>query len=316
MEAKSLLAKISKDNVAYRWLQLSAMLGSGIAPETAVRTLTKNPHRNNNALLRAANYLQNGQSMSAAFKQTKLLSKHDLAIFSNAERAGRIPQGLESIARDQMTRWQQQRTLETGLLLPKAILFIGAIAALFIQTLQNQGSLNEAFISIAIITVVVLLITRLFVVLWSLNALVWLSLLWPFDYLKSHNNWFKNHFEYNFFRNLRWQLQAGVAADEALYRCTDLIKQPNYRKQVNTAISAVKEGQSLATSLYQSRLVLSNRMKQTLLIADEVGIFDKSLKLELDWLQRKINMRTKEQIKWLPKAYYFIVLAVIFKYFF
>ena len=307
--------KDNKDNVAYRWLQLSVMLGAGITPATAVKTLTKKHHKSNTALLRAASLLERGLSMTEALKQTKQLSKHDLAILNNAEKAGRTAQGLDYIARDQMTRWRHRHSLETAFLLPKAILFIGAIAALFIQTLQGHGSLIPTIVWIATVTTAVLLATKLFVVLWSLNARIWLSFLWPFRHFTQQNSWFQNHFEHNFFRNLRWQLQSGVSADKAIQRCTDLIKHSHYRQQINTAIHAVKEGQPLPTSLLQAKLILSNRMRQTLLTANEVGVFDKSLEIELNWLQHKINTRAEEQIKWLPKIYYFVILAVVFTYF-
>ena len=306
----------SKENRAYRWLQLSVLLGAGILPANAVRTLTQKKHKDNLALLRVASLLEHGKSISGALKQTKLLSNHDLAILKNAEQAGCIPEGLDFIAHDQMVRWQHRRSLETAFLLPKAILFIGAFAALFVHIVQNHGSLMSTLINITMVVATVLLVTRLFVVLWSLNARIWLSFLWSFSYFKKHSKWFQNHFEFNFFQNLRWQLQSGVAADEAMQRCADLIKHPSYRRQIQTAIDAVIEGQPLFASLLQARLVLSNRIRQTLLTANEVGTFDKSLKIELDWLQRKIKARAEEQIKWLPKIYYFIVLFVVFTHLF
>ena len=53
-------------------------------------------------------------------------------------------------------------------------------------------------------------------------------------------------------------------------------------------------------------------MKQTLLIADETGTYEKSIDGELGLLKVRIDLRIEQQIKWLPKVLYVLALWFIF----
>ncbi len=310
------MAKEASESRANRWLQLSTMLGAGIAPATAVKSLTKIPHRDNQAFARVADLLARGQSMSAALQRSKFLSKHDLASINNAEKVGQLADGFDYIAHDHLTRFRNRRSLETSFLLPQVILLIAAIAALSIRIFQYGQSLISAIVEVSVVVIVCLLATRLFMVLWSLNSRVWLSWLWPITIIKRNSVWFQNHFEYHFYRHLNWQLGASVSAAEALQNCDKLISNTVYQQQLRNAADSAASGQSISASLINADLVLSVRMGQAIMVGHETGVFDSSLKSELSWLKSKIEARTQEQIKWLPKVYYFMVVVVVFTYLF
>ena len=310
------MAKEGLESRALHWQQLSVMLSAGIAPAVAVKTLTETPNSDNRALTRVADLLARGQSMSAALTRSKLLSKHDLATIGYAEEAGLLADGFDHIASDHIARSNNKSSLETGLLFPQVILLIAAIAALSIRIFQFQQPLIAATVSVSMVVILFLLATRVFVFLWSLNPRVWLGLLWPLSFLKKNSAWFQNHFEYHFYRHLSWQLGAGVPAEVAVRRSDNLILNNLYQRQLNGTGDSISNGYSIPASLINGGLVLSNRMQQSLVVGSETGAFDASLNTELSRLKGVIEARVKEQIKWLPKIYYFVVVVVIFTYLF
>ena len=310
------MAKEESESRANRWQQLSVLLDAGIAPAKAVKSLTKIPHRDNQAFIRVADLLARGQSMSNALKRSKFLSKYELASIKTAEEVGQLAQGFDYIAHDHLTRSRNRRSLETSFLLPQVILLIAAIAALSIRIFQHQQSLISATIDVSVVVIVCLLATRLFMFLWSLNTRVWLSWFWSAPFIKEHSGWFQNHFEYHFYRHLSWHLGAGVSAEQAIKHCDKLISNPRYQQRLKGAVAGAASGQSILASLINADLILSDRMRQSLMVGNQTGVFDKSLQSELSWLKSRIEARTLEQVKWLPKFYHFVIIVVVFTYLF
>ncbi len=301
---------------AYRWMQLSVMLSAGIEPSVAITTLNNTKHQDNKALSRMALLLQRGQSFTSAFKHTGLLSKYELAMVTGADQAGRISQGLDHIARDRQKAEEQTRALATALLLPRAILLIAAVAAFFVRVAQFNQDMITAAIQVSLLVLIVFALTKLFLMFWSHDVRAYLSLLWPISFIKNTSTWFQANFEYNFYRSLNWQLQSGVAADVAVKRCGTMLDSSSYKNNVEKALKALSKGRSIVDSLSAQGLVLSARMKQTLAVANQTGTFEKSVHGELVLLKGQIDMRVEQQIKWLPKIYYILVLWFIFSYLF
>ena len=296
---------------AQRWLQLSVMLAAGITPPKAISTLNQTPHRDHTALSRMVGLLERGQSLTSAFKRVKLLSDFDEALLGVAEKAGRADQALKHISNRMLEQSQQRRMLETSLLLPQLVLLIGGFAAIFIRVFQYQQSFLSAAVDVLFILMAVFLATRLFVYCWSLDTRVYLSMLWPLDSIKRLSTGFQNRFDYAFYRNLSWQIQSGIASDESVGRCALLLNNKVYQKQVKAAVKTLQAGHSLAESMQNARLVLSDQMRQVLLIADQTGTSDASINKQLDLLKQSIDASVEQQIIWLPKAYYVLVLWVI-----
>lgn len=288
------------------------MLAAGIEATVAVQTLNKTRHEDNKALARVTALLQRGQPISLSLKRTGLLTDFDFLMLDNAEKAGRVAQGLEHISSEQITSFEQRRTLATALLLPQAILIIGAVVAIFLRVFDYQQSMLSAIFEVSILVAGVLVLTRVFLNLWAADARYFLSLFWPSGIFRRKFAWFARHFEYNFYRDLSWQLESGIAADIAVDRCASMLRCRHYQAQVSKAAKSLQEGRPIVDSLMSEDLVLSSRMRQTLLIAQQAGTVDTSIKGELTLLRQQIELARQEQIRWLPKIYYVFILYFIF----
>ena len=292
-------------------MQLSVMLDAGIQASTAVKTINKIEHRDNRALARMAQLLERGQSLSSSFKRTRLLSEFELAMVTSAEQAGRVAQGLAHIAQDRQQTIEQVNTLAAAFVFPKAMLFIGAVAAIFIRVFQSKQDAVIATIQVSFLLIFAFAVIQLFLYMWSRDVRVYLSAMWPFNPIKQRSVWFQSHFDYQFYRSLNWQLQSGVAADEAVNRCTTMLSNLDYKKHLERTVKDLQTGKSIAETLIQQNVALSARMKQTLLIADETGTYEKSIDGELKLLKVRIDLRIEQQIKWLPKVLYVLALWFI-----
>ena len=288
------------------------MIDAGIQASTAVKTINKVKHRDNQALARMASMLERGASLSSAFERTGLLSKFELAMVGSAEKVVRVAQGLAHISQERKQSIEQANTLASAFFLPKAILLIGAVAAIFIRIFQSKQDALTAIIEVSLLFIVALFLIRLFLYLWSRDVGIYLSLAWPLEFIRRRSGWFQSHFDYQFFRSLNWQLQSGVAADEAVYRCSTMLSNLDYKKHLERTVKDLQAGKSIAETFIQRNLALSARMKQTLLIADETGTYEKSIDGELRLLKVRIDLRIEQQIKWLPKVLYVLALWFIF----
>lgn len=311
-----LFSKASSDEGSrpHRWMQLSVMLDAGMQAATAVKTINKTKHRDNKALARMVKLLERGQSFSSAFKRVGLLSEHELAMVTSAEQAGRVAQGLEHISRDRQKSIEQANALAAALILPKAILIIGGVVACFIRVLQFQQDPGAAVFEVLVLLIFAFAVTQFFLYLWCKDVRAYLSVMWSSQLIRQRSRRFQSHFEYNFYRSLNWQLQSGVAADEAVNRCSTMLSNLDFKKHVDAAVYQLQKGQSIIDSLSSQNLVLSTRMKQTLAVANETGTFEKSISGELTLLKGQIDFRIEQQIKWLPKVFYVLALWFVFSY--
>ena len=290
------------------------MIDAGIQASTAVKTINKVKHRDNQALARMASMLERGASLSSAFERTGLLSKFELAMVVSAEKAGRVAQGLAHISQERKQSIEQANTLASAFFLPKAILLIGAVAAIFIRIFQSKQDAFTAIIEVSLLFIVALFLIRLFLYLWSRDVGIYLSLAWPLEFIRRRSGWFQSQFEYKFYRSLNWQLQSGVAADQAVNRCSTMLTNLGYKKSLAHAVNDLKSGQSIPDSLANQNLALSSRMKQILVVANQTGTFERSIDAELKLLKARIDLRIEQQIKWLPKVLYVLVLWFVLTY--
>ena len=299
---------------AHRWMQLSVMLEAGIQASAAVKTINKTKHRDNRALAQSVQLLERGQSLGSAFKHLNLLSEYELAMLVGAEKAGRVAQGLEHISRDQRQNVEYRNTLAAGFVLPKAMLLIAAIVALFIRIFEYKQDVVLAALQVSLLTIAAFMAIQAFLHLWSRDARGYLSRMWSIESIRHRSRWFQSHFEYHFYHSLNWQLQSGVAVDIALDRCSKMLANRRFKDQVEAAVNDLQTGRSISESLINQGLVLSARMKQTLMVANETGTFEKSIAGELALLKASMELGVENQIKWLPKILYVLVLWFVFTF--
>jgi len=202
--------------------------------------------------------------------------------------------------------------MEAALLMPKAVLLIAAFVALFIKVVQDQQALFASLIEVSLLVLLVLVLTRLCLNLWSMDTRRWLGILWPSSLIRGNSKLFINRFELLFFKALQWQSNAGVAMDSALANLRYLLNNSLYQTNVDQAQAGLIAGQPLAKALIENHLVLSQRMRSVLEVAHATGTVDQSLDHELAILESRLDEQVKNQLRWWPKLYYVLVLVIMF----
>jgi len=288
------------------------MLSAGLAVQKALETLNRSLHQDNIKLGLVIRRVAKGVKLSSALSQAKLVSAYEFALLKTAEAAGKIEHGLEHISQRQLKNINHRRSMEAALLMPKAVLLIAAFVALFIKVVQDQQALFASLIEVSLLVLLVLVLTRLCLNLWSMDTRRWLGILWPSSLIRGNSKLFINRFELLFFKALQWQSNAGVAMDSALANLRYLLNNSLYQTNVDQAQAGLIAGQPLAKALIENHLVLSQRMRSVLEVAHATGTVDQSLDHELAILESRLDEQVKNQLRWWPKLYYVLVLVIMF----
>lgn len=295
------------------WQQLAVMISSGMPIDRALKVLAKGPQgvRVDTSLQRCIGLVSRGAGLAESFRRCKIIGEFDFELLKSAEKAGRLEAGLQHIAERRLNQLQHISSLRVSLILPIGVLLIGAFAGIFVRVTVSSEPWLVAIMSVAFGLTVVLTLTY-----FSLHALrsdsrQWLSALWPIQFVKSASTRFQTTIDQLFFRSFIWQIKSGTDAQEACTLCENLLNNASFRAAVTAASQDMKTGKSIPCSLIDNGLVLSQSMRQVLLIADQSGQYEKAVSHELALQYQEQERQTKETYKWLPKIYYVIVIVVI-----
>ena len=297
-----------------RWMQLSSMLAAGLSVENCLKTLNKTPVQDHQTLTKITQYVANGSNLTTALLKLKIIDTFDAALLANAETAGRLPEGLHHIARLQLKRQKTIRTLSGLALLPKAILIIGALVAMFIRIVQYGQNPANVISSLAITLTISFIAIWLAILVLTIDARIPLSLAWGRQFLHKHSRRFQQHFEQRFYASLVWQITSGVDTSTALKRNALLLNSKSYTMAVKQAASDVASGTDLPTTLIKNKLILSKRMRHILPIADMSGTTEKAISHELQSIELQIAHTVNVLISWWPKALYIICLLIVIRF--
>lgn len=297
-----------------RYSQLAVMVDAGLSLEHALATINKGLKNADPQLDRALGLVKRGKSFSTAFKTSGILSNFDYALLRTAETAGRLGEGLKHISELRINHIQRVRSLKTGLMLPKMVLLIGGLAGIFVKMNTGGQSVLQAVLSVSLTLVFVFAISYVFERLLLCDIRHYLSLLWPINYFRKTNKRYHHLFEAVFFRALNWQLNSGIDARKALHNCQALLTSKPFKTQVADAAKAVEQGHSIPETLEMHNLVLSQRMRQVLLIAQQSGRYQQAIEHELTLQGGNIKQDVEALIKWAPRFYYLIVILVISRF--
>ena len=306
-------------------MQLSSMIDAGLSVEHALKTIYKHPknkhkkyqkNRNQQTLKRIIQRVSKGSTLTAALKENSVVDKFDAALLENAEISGRLPQGLSHISKLKLIRQKMIKTLSGMALLPKAILFIGALAGIFVRIFQQGQTAIQAITDVSIVIVFTLIGIKLAVSLLTVNARIPISLGWDIPLIKKYSKAFQQHFEQRFYHSFTWQLASGIDSANAIQNNALLLNNINYKKTVSQAAQLANKGIALPILLEQNNLALSARMQQTLSLSNTAGTAEKAISHELTLIQKEIKQRTYNIIAWWPRALYVVVMLIILKYIF
>ena len=300
------------------WQQLSVMINAGLTIERALTTLADSTKdkQSQETLKRIIDLVRRGQTLSTALKQTNSIVDADFTVLSIAEKSGKLPKGLDAIARRRSDWLLKVDNLKANLLLPKGILLVGALAGLFVRIASAGQTFSMAFTAVASVLVVAWLFIMLTVWLVKCDSLAWLSLGWRVPVLRRRWITYQLAFEEAFYRLLCWQIESGIAPDNALKASKSLLSAKSYQSNVTSAAHRVSVGEGIDNVLIATNLVLSRPLKRVLLTSVQIGSWDKAINHHLD-VQRKVLALTADDFfKWLPRLYYFISLLAISKFMF
>ena len=307
------------------WQQLSVMIGAGLPIDQSLRTLQGKrskefkPHDNSTAinktndsqLQRIIALVERGVSLADAFKRASAISQFDYHLLKSAEAAGRLEQGLQHIAVRWTNQLQRVKSLKSALLLPVVVLIIGALAGVFVRVLKSGQTVFDASISIAIIVLCVVLFFSLMLRVLALDARIYLSVLWPIEFVRRRSLRYQRVFEQLFYRSLLWQIESGIAVEKATSKCSNLLSAQSFKISARSAATNMGSGLSLPQSLIDNGLVLSKRMQQVLLIANQSGSYEQAVGTELVLQRQKLDQQLNDDFKWFARASYVLVLLVI-----
>jgi len=285
-----------KSNTDLSWpsllSQLSTMLEAGLPIASALNSLIDRSGERELGLQKAYRLVEKGVGLANAFGCAKLV-KH--------------------LAERKISQLQRVESFKASLAFPKALILLGAGAGVFIRTASAQQSSLEAFASIALLVAVFYLLSFIAVLIVKADTRIWMSWIWPYPSIHKHMKWYRLSLEYLLYYNLSWQISVGIVASDASRACSRLLASRNFQLRVNTAAACMDKGEAMTKSLEDQGLVLTKRMQQVLLIAEQSGTHEAAIRHELSLQRAELKLKADNFFKWASRFAYLIALVFISK---
>ncbi len=306
-----------KSNTDLSWpsllSQLSTMLEAGLPIASALNSLIDRSGERELGLQKAYRLVEKGVGLANAFGCAKLVGEFDYAMLQCAEKSGGLNQGLKHLAERKISQLQRVESFKASLAFPKALILLGAGAGVFIRTASAQQSSLEAFASIALLVAVFYLLSFIAVLIVKADTRIWMSWIWPYPSIHKHMKWYRLSLEYLLYYNLSWQISVGIVASDASRACSRLLASRNFQLRVNTAAACMDKGEAMTKSLEDQGLVLTKRMQQVLLIAEQSGTHEAAIRHELSLQRAELKLKADNFFKWASRFAYLIALVFISK---
>jgi len=240
-----------------------------------------------------------------------LLGAFDHAMLLTADESGRVSDGLNHVSELRIKQFQRVDSLNASLILPKGIVMIGAFAGVFVRITAGGQSISQAMLAIGIASVWFFLVCHFLLFLIRSDSRIWMAWLWPHKTLLKRSKWCCLALEHFFYKSLVWQISAGVTYNRAIERCSKLLSSPIFQNSVDAASRDIAAGTSLTESLLQHDLVITDRMRQVLSIADQSGTHERAIKHELKLQDFQLRLYAENFFKWMPRLFYLLALVVV-----
>ncbi len=287
------------------------MLDAGLDIEKALRSMGLK--QNHSLFERAAALTARGFKLPDALQRAKLIDRYDYALLLAADKAGAISSGLNHVSERRLSQLQRAEAFNAGLILPKALMGVGLFAGVFIKIVSGTSSMADAFISTGVLAILFYLIAFASLLLVSIDSRIWMSYLWPYPILWKRNHWYQLALEHFFFNSLVWQVSAGVNADQACRNCSELLSSSQFTASAIRASKSMSAGTAFSQALIENNLVLTNRMKQVLLVSDESGVHQTAIEKELMLQAQSLKLKSNKFLKWTPRFFYILALVFVSK---
>jgi len=288
--------------------------------DKALASLTKSdnqPRRLDLKLQHLRSQAAKGVPLSRALSHQKLINAADVALLASAEAAGRLAEALRFVSDRNVMRAQQLSTFRAGLVLPLAILFIGAFAGVFIKVASGVALIEAVFTVARPLTLAlfgIYLLARLLAVdIRTYLSLIWKHpLIWPV--LERLTPKVSVAFEQCFYWPLLWQIQSGLRFDTAVNNNQALLANHRFKQAVIATKRQVSSGEELGLALVSNGLVLSPRLRQVLQVGQQTGRFEQAMSSELTIQQAGLDESFKQLLAWAPRVVYLLVLISVSRF--
>lgn len=294
--------------------KFSVLLDAGVTPTDAIKSLQESPDTINSQLSTISQGLGKGKTIADALQESKLLDLHTIRLIKIAEQAGKISLALKFIAQQTEKHQSRMQRLKHKLWLPWTLLIIAIFSNIALKVLSNNFTASSLYSSFIPLLIVALATYLLFLFLQS-NPLYWLSRIWGSIFIKDvrYLQWL---FEYTWYTQLVWQIEAGINYESAIKNSAGLLNSPRYRRDIRHCQQLLKQGNSLASALEQSHLLVSGSLKQILQNAESAGRLESSIKHQLALQEESLERLSNFIFEWLPRIYYLIMIVIIGGYLF
>lgn len=296
--------------------QLAVMMDSGIPIAAALKSINTKTDQKNVKLQKAQRWANRGMSLPEAFRRADLVNDFDYTMLHAADTAGRISDGLNHISERRLNQLQRAERFKSSLILPKAVVLIGGIAGVFVKISVAQQSLSEALVSVGVAMTWFYLVVYASVLLVKADTRVWMSWLWPYPVVRKNNEWYRTALEYLFYNSLVWQIAGGIDASSATKGCSQLLKSQQFQSSVMAASDSMAKGLSMTQALTNEGLVLTDRLRQVILIADQSGTHEAAIKHEMSLQRMILKQKAVKFFKLAPRVFYVMALVVTSEFFF
>ena len=308
--------------------QLGVMLEAGVAIDKALGSLAGSNARPSmrpsvkpsvvqQKLSRVQQQVSRGVPLSKSLLLHRCVSSADSHLLTTSERAGRVGEALVILADRRSSQAQMVSSLKASLFFPIGLLIIGSMAGILIKLVSGQTVVNT-LLSVMIPALLLVACLGLALRMLSVDSRVYLSIGWNIpllsDFLKRSVFVYRASYVQSFYVPLCWQIQSGVAFDEALSNNREILANPSFQRAVSSASRSLSLGKGLAKSLVEQKLVLSARLEQVMLMSQDTGSFDASIIHELNQQRRALKLWLHNLTKWFPRLAYLLVLVVLTKH--
>ena len=113
---------------------------------------------------------------------------------------------------------------------------------------------------------------------------------------------------------LSWQIESGIAPDQAFKASESLLSAPDYQSKVELAADKAVNGDSISSIL--APLTLTKPLYRVIVTAEQVGSWDRAVIHHLDVQKKVLALKADAFFKWLPRFYYLIAILAISKFMF
>ncbi|MGB0494863.1 MAG: type II secretion system F family protein, partial [Kangiellaceae bacterium] len=295
-----------KDTQSNLFNDLATLTDAGIPVLDAAKRVAAS-HPKVNVWSQVIQSLSKGNRLSVSLSKSGLITRYEQEIIAVSEYAGRLTQGLRSIAESYDKRRVRISKLKSKLYMPFAVLVIAIVVSGILQVSQNPELsillviANSIFyLGLAIGT------TKIILVLMQKEACFWLNKVKSFE----NNEWYQMQFQQVVFGALLWHVSSGIDFKAGFARISKLINDKGIQKKLNRASILCGQGLSVSESVHKAELPISSEFKQILITGEQSGRWEDAVKKFLDQNALLLDIRIDNAFEWAPRIYYGLIVLV------